>query len=67
MEKAKKKDEQKTLSCTNCEGKIKIPEDSSPGEIVNCPDCGENFELVRDKDQKFSLKRAEQVGEDWGE
>ncbi len=54
------------VNCNECDAEISIPEDSMQGEIVTCPDCGESFELVKSGD-KFSIKPAQVVGEDWGQ
>jgi alpha-aminoadipate carrier protein LysW len=53
--------------CPECDGDIKIPHDVISGEIVSCPDCGMDFEVVREKDENPLLKPAEIEGEDWGE
>jgi alpha-aminoadipate carrier protein LysW len=50
-------------SCPGCDKEINIPDDSAPGEIISCPDCGEAYEL----DAELNLKPAESVGEDWGQ
>ena len=49
-------------SCLDCGLELDIPPDAISGEIVNCPDCGSDFELRNGK-----LKKAEIVGEDWGQ
>ena len=54
------------LKCPECDAEIKIPSDSIEGEIITCPDCGTSYELVKNVD-KFDLKTAQVVGEDWGE
>ncbi|RMF30402.1 MAG: lysine biosynthesis protein LysW [Candidatus Nitrosothermus koennekii] len=54
------------VSCPECEGEIKVPDDAIEGEIVTCPDCGASYELVK-KDDGFDIKPAQVVGEDWGE
>jgi alpha-aminoadipate carrier protein LysW len=54
------------VSCIECDAEIPIPEDSMQGEIVTCPDCGESFEIVK-SGEKFSIKPAQVVGEDWGQ
>jgi alpha-aminoadipate carrier protein LysW len=54
------------VSCIECDAEIPIPDDSMQGEIVTCPDCGESFEIVK-SDEKFSIKPAQVVGEDWGQ
>jgi alpha-aminoadipate carrier protein LysW len=53
--------------CPKCDAEIKIPDDASIGEIVSCPDCGEDFEIAFKNDNICELKNAEKVGEDWGE
>jgi len=53
--------------CPECDADLEIPEDAINGEIVSCPDCGTDFEVViKDKGQ-VELKPAEIEGEDWGE
>ncbi|MDE1819061.1 MAG: lysine biosynthesis protein LysW [Thaumarchaeota archaeon] len=53
--------------CPKCDAEIKVPEDTSIGEIVSCPDCGEDFEIASKNGGICKLKNAEKVGEDWGE
>lgn len=53
--------------CIECEASIAVAADVVVGEIVSCPDCGMDFEVVGIKDQEVALKAAETVGEDWGE
>lgn len=53
--------------CPKCDAEIKVPEDASVGEIVSCPDCGEDFEIASKNGGTCKLKNAEKVGEDWGE
>jgi alpha-aminoadipate carrier protein LysW len=55
------------VECSECGGEIVILEDALPGEIVSCPDCGVEFEVVSIKGGKVELRLAEEVGEDWGE
>tara|TARA_B100001013_G_scaffold270441_1_gene171636 strand:- start:1669 stop:1839 length:171 start_codon:yes stop_codon:yes gene_type:complete len=52
--------------CIECDASIKIPSDVMQGEIVSCQDCGLDFE-VEVKSENINLKKAEEVGEDWGE
>lgn len=54
-------------SCESCGGEINVPEDAIKGEIVSCPDCGSEYEIVEIKNGQVSLKAAEEIGEDWGE
>ena len=53
--------------CTECDGDISVPNDVVVGEIVTCPDCGQNFEVSEINSSNVVLKLAESTGEDWGE
>jgi alpha-aminoadipate carrier protein LysW len=53
--------------CETCGGEIEVPNDAIKGEIVSCPDCGLEYEVVEIKNGVVSLKSAEEIGEDWGE
>ena len=55
------------LKCPECDGEIEIPSDVISGEIVSCPDCGMDYEVVLTEDGGIELKPAEIEGEDWGE
>ncbi|MGQ9781571.1 MAG: alpha-aminoadipate/glutamate carrier protein LysW/ArgW [Nitrososphaeria archaeon] len=54
-------------TCEICGGEVEVPADAIRGEIVSCPDCGTEYEVVEIKEGKASLKPAEEIGEDWGE
>jgi alpha-aminoadipate carrier protein LysW len=54
-------------NCIECDKELNISEDSVKGEIVTCPDCGSDFEIVSIEGSRVELKAAEKVGEDWGE
>lgn len=53
--------------CEECGGGIQVPDDAMAGEIVNCPDCGLDYEVLSIDGGEVKLKPAEAVGEDWGE
>lgn len=53
--------------CKECGGDIKVPDDVVVGEIITCPDCGTDFEVIKVEKDNVSIKTAETVGEDWGE
>ncbi len=53
--------------CKICGEKIGVPEDSMVGELIECPSCGMNFEIVSTVEGNVEIKPAENVGEDWGE
>jgi len=57
------------VKCPECDAEIKVPDDSLEGEIVTCADCGASYELVKSNSdsEKFSIKPAQVVGEDWGQ
>lgn len=52
--------------CTECDGVIRIEDDSFVGELITCPDCGTSFEITSIKGS-ITLTRAEAIAEDWGE
>lgn len=54
------------VKCPDCDGDIKVPDDAITGEIVSCPDCGQEYEVYFEGGQ-LKLKPAETVKEDWGE
>ncbi|MFY3741368.1 MAG: alpha-aminoadipate carrier protein LysW [Candidatus Nitrosomirales archaeon] len=55
------------VNCKECDKELNVPDDAVKGEIVTCPDCGSDFEIVSVSNKKVELKTAEKVGEDWGE
>jgi len=55
------------VKCPECDGDIDVPSDASIGEIVTCLDCGLDFEVSGRNPDGVYLKRAESIGEDWGE
>ncbi len=51
--------------CLECDADIRLKADVESGEIVDCPDCGTEFE-VRSVDPP-QLDYAPKEEEDWGE
>jgi alpha-aminoadipate carrier protein LysW len=51
--------------CPECEATLSIPADAVEGEIVPCPDCGAELEVV--SVAPVTLALAPEVQEDWGE
>lgn len=51
--------------CVECDTEIQIPGDAVQGEIVDCPSCGVELEIVNPETRE--LRIAEVEGEDWGE
>lgn len=37
------------------------------GEILSCPDCSSDYEVVEVRSNGVMLKTAEAIKEDWGE
>jgi alpha-aminoadipate carrier protein LysW len=52
-------------TCPECEATLTIPADAMEGEIVPCPDCGAELEVV--SVTPVTLALAPEVQEDWGE
>ncbi|CAN5649422.1 lysine biosynthesis protein LysW [soil metagenome] len=53
--------------CKDCGAELTIPEDAMVGEIITCPDCGTDFEIISKTQNSVEMKQAESVGEDWGQ
>lgn len=51
--------------CPECAGKLDLPSDVEIAEIVVCPDCGVELEVMGL--QPVELDLAPEVEEDWGE
>ncbi|MCF0247228.1 MAG: lysine biosynthesis protein LysW [Synergistes sp.] len=51
--------------CTVCEAQVNLPDGCLVGEIVVCPDCGTELEVV--SLDPVTVEEAPQVQEDWGE
>jgi alpha-aminoadipate/glutamate carrier protein LysW len=52
--------------CPDCDAAITVPDDAVQGEIVNCPDCGLDLEVVK-SGSTISIKALVVEKEDWGE
>lgn len=55
------------VECKDCAAEISVADDVITGEIISCPDCGSDFEITINNDGGIETKRAESVGEDWGQ
>lgn len=53
--------------CPECDIDIVVPDDALDGEIVSCPDCGEELEVNIINNKKIELKKMITEREDWGE
>ena len=54
-----------TVSCIECAADIDLAENTEVGEIIVCPDCGADLELMSLNPSRVELAPMEQ--EDWGE
>ena len=55
----------KTTDCPVCEDDIKFENDTEKGELITCPDCGTELEVLNIDPAKVA--EAPQEEEDWGE
>ena len=55
----------KMVNCVECNAVVEVPSDAVQGEIVDCPDCGVELEVV--DPASGQVRVAEAGGEDWGE
>jgi alpha-aminoadipate/glutamate carrier protein LysW len=54
-----------TVNCPECEAEINLDANAEVGEIIVCPDCGVDLEIVSLDPAKVEIAPMEQ--EDWGE
>jgi alpha-aminoadipate/glutamate carrier protein LysW len=54
-----------TATCPECEASISLAADAVEGEIIVCPDCAAELEII--SLDPPTLELAPEVGEDWGE
>ena len=55
------------VSCCECYFEFEIEDDVMLGEIIECPDCGIELEVIEVKNSGVVLQKAEAEEEDWGE
>jgi len=53
------------VKCCVCEADVKIADDVMIGELINCPDCGTELEVI--SISPVTVQEAPEVKEDWGE
>lgn len=56
---------QATAECPECAGNVSFNGKTMKGEIVTCPDCGAELEVIDLNPPTLDL--APEVEEDWGE
>ena len=54
-----------TNICVECGAGVPLPEDVMENEILHCPDCGVELEVI--SLEPLTLSLAPEVEEDWGE
>ncbi|MCS6836946.1 MAG: lysine biosynthesis protein LysW [Anaerolineae bacterium] len=54
-----------TAACPECEADVLIPANAVQNELIACPDCGVELEII--SLEPLTLDLAPQVEEDWGE
>jgi alpha-aminoadipate carrier protein LysW len=54
-----------TISCPECVAEITLDASTEEGEIIVCPDCGVDLEVISMNPPVVELAPMEQ--EDWGE
>jgi alpha-aminoadipate carrier protein LysW len=52
-------------SCPACEAQIALPANAMQNELLACPDCGSELEII--SLNPLELDFAPEVEEDWGE
>ena len=55
------------VTCPDCNAKFDAPDDVMVGEIISCPDCGLDLEVIKVEDSNIELERIAIEKEDWGE
>ena len=55
----------KNANCPVCDANIELEENVELNELISCPDCGSELEVV--KLDPPELEEAPQEEEDWGE
>lgn len=55
-----------SCNCLLCDEVLAIKADSLLGEIVQCPSCGQQHEIL-DNTSSLKLGFAPEIEEDWGE
>jgi alpha-aminoadipate carrier protein LysW len=54
-----------TTACPECAADIALPANAMQHEILSCPDCGTELEIISLNPPQVEL--APEVQEDWGE
>ncbi len=55
------------VKCPECDCEFDAPKDVVKGEVLTCPDCGLELEVVNIDTDPVEVKKMQIAGEDWGE
>jgi len=55
------------VECPSCYFEFELDEGTIEGEVIPCPDCGVDLEVVKIEGDKAVVEEAEMTEEDWGE
>jgi alpha-aminoadipate carrier protein LysW len=55
----------RNATCPECEADVPIPANAMQNELLACPDCGAELEILSLEPLELAL--APEVEEDWGE
>jgi alpha-aminoadipate carrier protein LysW len=53
--------------CPSCYFEIELDEGTIEGEVIPCPDCGVDLEILKIEGEVAKVQIAEMTEEDWGE
>ena len=53
--------------CPDCDADLDVPSDTAKGEILSCPGCGLELEVIQVHGGCVDLQELTIEGEDWGE
>lgn len=53
------------IKCLECQAQITLEADVQAGEVITCPECSTDLEVIQVKPLKLGL--APEVQEDWGQ
>ena len=57
----------KKAECPQCFFEWSTDDDLMAGEVVTCPDCGADLEVVEITGDALKLEKLDAADEDWGE
>lgn len=55
----------KMANCPVCDRTMEFDKDTLTGELIECPDCGTELEVI--STDPYAVEEAPQEEEDWGE